>query len=216
MCHSLSRLGCDVTIYDDDIVAVENLSSQGFAPQDVGYHKVTSLARVSDHVAPLRVRWEGQRIETPVVVVAPDNMETRQRAAEAFADDWDNPQLLIDCRSAQDTLLVYTVLKPPPEAERSTVGLDPRFDRLERYRGSHLPDQSEVIPVPCGFQGAAYIGMRSAYEVTRRVVSYAREPSIGGPALIDLFPLVETICASVPVEGGDCDRLHYPDDDGDN
>ncbi len=203
MTHSLARLGCPITIYDDDVVAVENLSSQAFVAQDVGYQKTMALARSFDQVIGLRVRWEGQRIETPVVIVAPDNMDTRQRAAKAFTAEWgEHVQLLLDCRSASDTLLVYTVLKPSPDNILEPVG-DPRQDRLDTYRESHLPNDDEVEPVACGFNGAAYIGMRSAYEVTRRVVAYAREPVLGGPAVIDLFPLVETICASVPMEGGD-------------
>ncbi len=204
MTHSLARLGCPITIYDDDVVAIENLSSQAFVAQDVGYQKTMALARSFDQVIGLRVRWEGQPIETPVVIVAPDNMETRQRAAKAFTEEWDTPQLLLDCRSASDTLLVYTVLQPL-DHEMVAVGTSPdqRYDRLATYLDQHLPNDDEVEPVACGFNGAAYIGMRSAYEVTRRVVSYAREPKVGGPAVIDLFPLVETICASVPVMGGD-------------
>lgn len=194
MTHSLARLGCPITIYDDDVVAVENLSSQAFVEHDVRYHKTMALSRLFHNVLGLRVRWEGQPIVSPVVIVAPDNMETRQRAAKAFTEEWDGTQLLLDCRSASDTLLVYTVLKP---GERDPTSPSSRWDRLDTYRNEHLPDDDEVIPVACGFNGAAYIGMRSAYEVTRRVVTFARDP-LANPGLIDLFPLQEQICASVP------------------
>ncbi len=130
-----------MTLYDDDVVSVENLTSQGFWETDLGDRKVHAVANVAHqqfpqmelHAIPERFRkseakgWTAGK--TYAVFVCVDSIETRQLIWEAIKD---RAAFLTDGRVAAEVIRVLASDRPlHDETYAATL-----FSAGEAYAGS--------------------------------------------------------------------------------
>jgi sulfur carrier protein ThiS adenylyltransferase len=124
-----------VTLYDFDDVAIENVGTQGYYPEDIGSKKVDALAAVCDKINPNAAyvvkpeKWEPHKNATLISFLCVDSMSARKSIAEQLL----NP--FIDCRMSART---GRVLYADPANKES----------IEAYMKTIHPD-SESLPEPC-------------------------------------------------------------------
>jgi proteasome lid subunit RPN8/RPN11 len=149
----LCRMGIgEFTIYDDDIVAPENLPSQTYQLADVGEAKVAALAELlrasSDHVrvhAYASRLAGGEPLPGRVVVLAVDSMLMRKVILERSLAHRPNHELVLDVRVGSTLLQI--------------VALDPCSTReLARWREEYWFADEQAEQLPCGTSAASFVG----------------------------------------------------------
>lgn len=121
---ALAQMGfADITVYDDDVVATENLNAQGYPVSALGKPKVEALARiVSEYtetdIKAVNARYQGG-IFPGVVVSAVDNMATRRIVWEAHAGKSMATRAIVDPRMGAEMALLYT-MRPMEPTDQAT------------------------------------------------------------------------------------------------
>lgn len=136
---ALAKMGFgDITVYDDDVVSVENMNNQFFRHTDIGKPKVEALQQLVEDFTTMKITAVKARLDlskgwaepqSGILIVAVDNMATRGHVfkhAEATGFD-----LIIDPRMSAEDGLVYSY-RPGSDQER------------EDYSGSLYSDENAV------------------------------------------------------------------------
>ena len=148
-----------MSIWDDDQVEVVNVGLQTYDLRDTGYAKGDTLGLLLEQngaAVDYHEKWEGQTLNTRFIVSAVDDWDARQSIFERAPGR--RTQHLIDLRSGQESLLIYTVDL-----------------RDESARQAYL-ESFEVTPydLDCRSQGVVYVGMRAGTEVAATVAAILR------------------------------------------
>lgn len=137
-------------LYDFDTIGIENMSSQGWRPADIGKKKVLVLADDMHAINPditfdtIEDRWSQSEDTLPVTFCCVDNMDTRKVIWERHAADQDTALLFLDTRMAAEVFSVYAAC---------------RTDQRSPWRGSYeesLFPQSEAFQGTCTRQSTIY------------------------------------------------------------
>ncbi len=120
----LAKMGFDnITVYDDDMVTIENMSSQFYRFKDVGHMKVNALKDLVKEFTEVEVKLMAFRYEkgsaiglADVVVTAVDSMKSRQEVYEGHMYAI-NTRAIIDPRMAAEEASLY-VYNPTDEKQR--------------------------------------------------------------------------------------------------
>ena len=118
---ALVKMGfCNVTVFDDDKVEIENMSAQFFRFKDIGKNKAEALADLVHEFTNVKIeaipkRYEGGTLPG-IVISAVDSMKSRKLI-------WDNhcgmspaTKYIIDPRMAAEMALMY-VMNPMSEKD---------------------------------------------------------------------------------------------------
>ena len=189
----LCRMGIGaLTIYDDDIVAPENLPSQTYELADVGAQKVAALGALlracSDHVqvhAYASRLAGGESLPGRVVVLAVDSMLGRQAILERSLANRPNHELVLDGRVGSTQIQI--------------LALDPcSMLELACWREDFWFPDEQADRLPCGTNAASFVGAIAG----ALIASYVRSHLIGErpPFFLqhDLSTHVQTVCVSPP------------------
>lgn len=166
-------------LWDDDAVEAHNTPASFLAPHQEGMLKTEALARnvaymCQDEDIAYDLRLNPERFPvfspmatTPVLIVAVDDLPTRQRIwnilkrerQDCAANGEDHPvKLLIDARSGLDLITIYAVALSDENADTSV------------YEESFTRGSAEI---PCSGRAVAYNSATCAGLVTRMVAAYA-------------------------------------------
>ncbi|NIQ88617.1 MAG: hypothetical protein GWN93_05875 [Deltaproteobacteria bacterium] len=175
--YLLGKLGVGrLVIFDDDVVAEENLEPQFYGGLDVGERKVDAIAdTVMTTVPDVRItaiptRFEAdQVIDMPVLVSGVDSIESRKEIARALMDQKDHWRYYIDGRMGGNILELYFVTP----------------DRIRNYWFKLL--EARPLEIPCSARATSYNGMMIASYIARYVAAISKEQPLPEYLHIDLL-----------------------------
>lgn len=161
---ALSRIGCNLIIYDDDTYSGENLAGQLACMNDIGIRKTESIKRfcLSYSGNENIISTEGMYTETSytneIVITALDNMEGRKLAFYKWLDylnevpeEYQKNFIFIDPRLSAEMYKVYTITNDPK--------------RIERYK-QILEEDMHLKDDPCSLKSTTHMAMGVASDVT--------------------------------------------------
>jgi molybdopterin/thiamine biosynthesis adenylyltransferase len=111
---------CNVTVFDDDKVEIENMSSQFFRFKDIGKNKAVALADLIYEFTNVKIeaiakRYEGGTLPG-IVISAVDSMKSRTLIWDQHVGMAPATRMIIDPRMAAETALMY-VMNPMDERD---------------------------------------------------------------------------------------------------
>lgn len=142
----LSKMGAtDITVWDEDIIEEHNTPNQVYPDGDTGQKKVKALSWFLDHygnqIFTEEKNWDGQVLDTKILISAVDSIETRKKLFETHKG---LSTFFIDGRMGRDVLEMYPVLlSDGPSCDFYDKTLFP-------------PEDAEEIP--CSARSVAYNG----------------------------------------------------------
>jgi molybdopterin/thiamine biosynthesis adenylyltransferase len=122
---ALAKMGFEnITVFDDDVVSWENMSSQFFRHADVGALKTVALQRMVQDFTGTTVgirseRYLGDQTFAGIVICAVDSMEARRTVWERHANKSPFTRAIIDPRMGAETALLY-VMNPMDDKDRES------------------------------------------------------------------------------------------------
>lgn len=162
----LARQVHTVSVWDDDIVSLENLGTQAFNDLDVGLYKVTAIERQTFGIGNVVVRsrrfpepgiHSSPMCEKLFVVSAVDSMEGRRRIAEWCRDEICDG--FIDGRVLGEIAARYFLTSS---------------EDYDWYLENKMPSDEDVPPVTCGATGTPYVGMWLASRIVATLNNHCK------------------------------------------
>jgi len=145
----LAKMGMtDITVYDHDKVAIENVNCQLYGREDVGVPKVFALTKIVQKLSAkigLRVateKWSPDPATKGIVICAVDSMEVRKQVFEEICKSHIFVEWFIDCRMGAEEALMYTV-RPHNPKDAAT------------YRKTLYTD-ADAVQAPCTAKATGY------------------------------------------------------------
>ena len=116
---SVSRLGCDITLFDYDNYESHNLTGQLVSHNQVGMNKANAIKDTISMFTPscnldaIPEKYTSDSITGPIVIVGPDNNEARKIAFDNWVSvNWETPNaIFLDARSGWDVIEIFCVTK---------------------------------------------------------------------------------------------------------
>ena len=145
---NLVQMGAPVAVYDDDVVALVNRGTQGFANRHMDMRKVDAMEDVYNdygHEQGFLTHYErvtdAKILNTPIVMLTVDSIDARK---EIFNSLPPQVRYVIDGRMAAEIGQVYFV---------------DRFNAVSEatYKKTIFP-QEEAVPLPCTEKATIYCG----------------------------------------------------------
>ena len=108
---SLAKMGFkDITVFDDDIIDVENMNCQFFRHTDIGKPKVIALQELINDFTGITIeiindRWTGAKLNG-IVIAAVDSMEVRKQIFDTHYKLGFQTDLIIDPRMGAEVALL--------------------------------------------------------------------------------------------------------------
>lgn len=162
----LSRIGCNFTIQDFDIVGAENLGGQLYGLSHINTLKVDACREIclefsgnENVITTVSERYTKDSLSNPIVIVGFDNMAGRKLAFKNWCNlvDYETSQgtdlskyLFIDGRLSMESWQIYTV-KPTTESR-------------EKYIATLFND-SDVPDLPCTLKSTTHCSMSIGSEI---------------------------------------------------
>jgi molybdopterin/thiamine biosynthesis adenylyltransferase len=143
----LAKLGFEeIKVFDDDTVSEENMNSQFYRVRDIGRPKVEALQEIVQDFTEVEIEIVKGRYEAGtfpgLVIVAVDNMATRQLVFDNHQLKAPNTKFIIDPRMGAETAMLY-VVNPLSEADGQT------------YRKTLYADH-DAVQEPCTAKATMY------------------------------------------------------------
>lgn len=172
----LSRIGCDYSIYDMDIVEAHNLGGQLYSLDHIGQNKALAIKNVAarfsgeENVVTTAGMYTESEMSNEVVIAAFDNMKGRRIAFENWValmkEDEANKKnyLFIDGRLLAEKYQVYAVTCD--EA------------RIASYRRT-LFDDAEVANVMCTLKSTTHCSMGIAHDMIAVLTNFMTNRAYG-------------------------------------
>lgn len=132
----LTRIGCNVTVMDHDLIEIHNLGGQMYKTTDINRTKVDALETTCRELAGSSCYFYADNEEyaensytNPIVIMAVDNMKTRKLAFEKWYNTYHSDISALDCLFIDGRLLaedyqVYAATLDQADAYRGTLFLD--------------------------------------------------------------------------------------------
>lgn len=122
----LAKMGAqDITVWDHDVVSIENMSCQFYRFKDIGINKAIALQNIVLSFTDVKINAIAQRWtkDTPqdtrgLVIAAADSMDTRRELFEYCSNDY-RIQWFIDSRMGAETALLYC-MRPSLPVDRTS------------------------------------------------------------------------------------------------
>jgi sulfur carrier protein ThiS adenylyltransferase len=177
----LAALGvARLTLFDDDVVGVENLAPQGYWPEDIGNAKVKATARLCERVhpelevasVPEKFRRSTRRYATDaanlVAFLCVDSIVTRKMIWDSLRDQ---ASVVIDGRMNAEVVRVLAVDHP----------------RVDRYYATTLFEASEAYAGSCTAQSTIYAASIAAGMMVAQFARHLRGQSVIADQTLNLL-----------------------------
>lgn len=162
---ALAKMGfSDLSVYDPDVVEVENLNAQIYGRAHIGAPKVAALKDIVRRHADTEIIvynsfYEGMFAIPGIVISAVDSMAARKTIWRAHAGLGAGTEMILDPRMGAETAVLY-VMNP----------MDQKDD--DAYSKTLHSDQ-EAVQEPCTRKATAYCALALAGLVAAQVKSLA-------------------------------------------
>jgi molybdopterin/thiamine biosynthesis adenylyltransferase len=162
---SLAKMGCgDITVYDDDTIEMHNLSNQFYREEDLERPKVEALKRIITSfcgidITPVNKRFEGEDLETYVLVSAVDSMQVRHDLFKFLRETPLKPKLFVDGRMG--ALFGHTFFIDTENEER-----------MQQYQEEFLFPPEEAEPLPCTEKSTMFTALGIAAQMSGVITSF--------------------------------------------
>lgn len=187
----LSRIGCDYTIYDMDVVEAHNLGGQMYSMEHIGMSKTQAISAVASRFSGQENkvdtfgRYTEKDMSNEIVIAAFDNMLARKLAFTNWLEllnESDNKEdfLFIDGRLIAEDYQVYTVTSDP--------------QRIEAYKAT-LFDDSEVAEVMCTLKSTTHCSMGIAHDMISILTNFISNRAYG----VDVREVPYNVVKSIPL-----------------
>lgn len=122
----LAKMGAeDITVWDSDVVSVENMSCQFYRFSDIGKKKVSALAEIIElftgvKIKTIPIHWDARASQDTrgLVISAADSMEVRRELFNFCQKDY-RIRWFMDARMGAETALMY-VMQPDKAEDRTS------------------------------------------------------------------------------------------------
>lgn len=175
----LGRIGLNLTIFDHDIVEIQNVGGQLYSEQDIGSFKVHALQNILLYLGAFPYNSctynykissntisNSSRINGNTILYSCfDNIQARKDVFNAFKNLYE-VKLLIDGRSQAEYYQILVVDKNKPES-------------IERYEKEFLFSDEEAADAPCNFKSTTHCGSQLATMITALTTNYLGNLEIG-------------------------------------
>ena len=161
----LDRIGCVVTIWDDDVVEQHNIGGQMYGPSSIGGSKVEALEDVCARLTGIAntsllirdERYVASSYVCPITIAAFDNMAARKLAFEKWAaSPLSKDGIFIDGRLLAEDYQIYAVLPGREEAYRRTLFSD-----------------DEIRAEPCTLKSTTHCSLGIAADIVALLTNFA-------------------------------------------
>jgi molybdopterin/thiamine biosynthesis adenylyltransferase len=120
VCLSLAKMGfCDITVYDDDKIDVENMNCQFYRFKDIGKYKVEALKELVKEFTNVDIEIKNEKYISGmfkgIVISAVDSMDARKLVWENLKEMSLSTKLVIDPRMGAETALCYAMSPMDPK-----------------------------------------------------------------------------------------------------
>ncbi len=177
-------VGINITLWDDDTVAEENIVSQFFRTTSVGIKKVNEVAYLTGMFLPsISVSGYEMRFTdgyvAPVCIAAVDSMESRKNIFNAWKLRYSNSSkydaIYIDGRMNAEQYQVFSVTP----------------DNIQRYEDTLFSDDS-LEPENCTFKNTGHFGWLIASRITQCLTAFLANVKYQDEIYILPFKVAET------------------------
>lgn len=133
---AISRLGCDIIIYDQDDYTSVNLTGQLAKLEDIGINKAVAIRQTLHGFTPdckinaIAEMYTEDSMTCPITITCPDNNATRKLVFEKWMhENWENKYaIFIDARAGMDLIEIFCVTKDKAEDYRKTLLDDSQYE----------------------------------------------------------------------------------------
>lgn len=154
----LSKTGFEkIEVWDGDIIEDHNIPNQIFLSS--GLNKAEELAKIVPGVTSIPKYWEGEKINSDIIVIGVDNMSTRKKIIET-----QRASLCVDGRIGGELIRVLSV---------SPID----FGSKQYYLDSWYPS-SEAVELPCTARAIADIGFFVSGIICNLVRKFLKESNV--------------------------------------
>jgi molybdopterin-synthase adenylyltransferase len=183
----------ELTLVDDDLVAVENLAPQGYWPEDLGQLKVTATGALCHRIQPTltlgivasrfrrRLLPAGSSDRQQIVMLCVDSIGSRRWIWDAVRE---RAACVIDGRMSAEVLRVLTSTEPATDAAYPAT----LFTEEEAYTGS------------CTAKSTIYTASLAAALMVGQMTKWLRGLSVDPDVTFNLLAM-ELSAAAVPPNG---------------
>lgn len=154
----LSKIGFEqIEVWDGDIIEDHNIPNQIFLSS--GLSKAEELANTVPNVTAIHKFWEGERINSDIIVIGVDNMDTRKQIVET-----QRASLIIDGRIGGELIRVLSVSP-----------LD--YGSKNYYLRSWYPS-SDAVELPCTARAVADVGFFVAAIICNLIRKFLKDNKV--------------------------------------
>lgn len=185
----LSRIGCNFTIYDMDLVEPHNLGGQLFNVNHIGKLKTESVKEIclafsgNENVIDIKGKYTEDDYTNNVVIAAFDNMAARKLAF----DKWKEFVLSLSEEEAKDCIFIDgRLLAEDYQVYSVTV------DKISEYEKTLFLD-SEVEEVLCTLKSTTHCSMSIASEMISCLTNFMANRQFGIDAREVPFRIIKSI-----------------------
>lgn len=174
---SLAKMGfSNITVYDDDIIDIENMNCQFFRFKDIGASKVDALRDLIFNFTNIKIktikdRWKGEMING-ILISAVDNMSTRKAIFEAHSNKVSRCELIIDPRMSAEVAMMMSY-RPMKKSE------------FESYEKSLYSDD-EAVQERCTAKSTIYCVLNLSSMICSALKTYLVNGEITPQVLVDV------------------------------
>lgn len=154
----LSKTGFEkIEVWDADIIEDHNIPNQIFLSS--GLNKAEELAKIVPSVTAISKYWEGETINSDIVIIGVDNMDTRKKIIET-----QKASLIIDGRIGGELIRVLSV---------SSID----FGSKQYYLDSWYPS-SDAVELPCTARAIADVGFFVSGIICNLIRKFLKESKV--------------------------------------
>ena len=126
---AISRLGCDLIVYDLDSYESHNMTGQLAQINDIGINKAVAIRETLHGFSPscrinaIEKMYDDNSMTCPITVCCPDNNATRRLVFNKWIEQqWENPYAIyLDIRIGWDIIEIFCVTRDKAEDYRNTL-----------------------------------------------------------------------------------------------
>jgi len=165
----LSKTGFEkIEVWDADIIEDHNIPNQIFLVS--GLNKTEELAKTVPSVTAISKYWEGETINSDIIVIGVDNMDTRKKIVET-----QRASLIVDGRIGGELIRVLSV---------SPID----FGSKQYYLDSWYPS-SEAMELPCTARAIVDVGFFVSGIICNLIRKFLKESKVIREIVFDMKTL---------------------------
>lgn len=177
----LTRAGISISVFDHDIVSVQNIGGQLYRTIDIKKSKVVSLAEIVSQFTDVKINAFSQRFDADsmahsIMLSGFDNMDART----IFFSKWKSYVNIMEESKKKEAIFIDGRLNAEQLQIFSIRGND--VEHQDIYQRDHLFLDSDVTEGVCSFRQTTHVAAMIASYMTAILTNHLSNIKIGAPA----------------------------------